>query len=161
MPDSISYVILSPESTEQQDKTSLRTNVADKVSVRTLSTDTENITYLQSTDKYLMIFREGETVQFTCTGYIGKPPGTFIWQIISPQKKRLLTYSNATTVVDQIPGICSFRGTSTLTVQISEDHFKAKFRCFEKSQADVLGMFVETGTLDIYCKYSKYVRLLQ
>ncbi|CAC5407990.1 unnamed protein product [Mytilus coruscus] len=67
-----------------------------------------------------------------------------------PQQEEPSIYSKETTVVYQIPDICSFRGTSNLTVQITADHFKAKVRCFEESQADVLGMFVETELLNVF-----------
>ncbi|OPL33642.1 hypothetical protein AM593_08466, partial [Mytilus galloprovincialis] len=101
-------------------------------------THTVTLTPLWSTDKFVSSFREGDTVQFTCTGNIGKPPGRFVWQII-PQQGEPIFYSNETTVViDQIPDICSFRGTSNLTVGITADHFKAKVRCFEESQANAV-----------------------
>ncbi|CAC5411553.1 CADM3 [Mytilus coruscus] len=161
MPDNISCVVIASIRTEKQDNSSadfsnnrhnisLSTNRNSKSSFYTLLTDTVTLTSLQSTEKFVPSFREGETVQFTCTGNIGKPPGRFVWQII-PQQEEPIVYSNETTmVVDQIPDICSYRGISNLTVQITADHFKAKVRCFEESQADVLGMFVETELLNVF-----------
>ncbi|CAC5386255.1 unnamed protein product [Mytilus coruscus] len=173
LPDNISSVVIASIRIEKQDNSSanypnsrknisLSTNRNIKSSFYTLLTDTVTLTTLRSTEKSVPSFREGETVQFTCTGNIGKPPGRFVWQII-PQQEEPIVYYNETTFVDQIhaPDICSFRGTSNLTVQITADHFKAKVRCFEESQADVQGMFVETELLNVFCKYNKGFHLLQ
>ncbi|CAC5393405.1 unnamed protein product [Mytilus coruscus] len=92
------------------------------------------------------------TVMFTSTGNIGKPPGKLIWQKISPQQKMSVTYSNETTEIEELPEICSFRGTSNLTIQISGEDFKAKIRCFDTSQANVRGMYVETEPFDVLCE---------
>ncbi|CAC5386258.1 unnamed protein product [Mytilus coruscus] len=48
-----------------------------------------------------------------------------------------------------MPKICSLKGTSNLTLQISADDLNAKIRCFEESQADVPEMFIETGSFDV------------
>ncbi|XP_071181376.1 uncharacterized protein [Mytilus edulis] len=94
--------------------------------------------------------REGDTVTFTCTGNIGNPPGKFMWQMYSPQHEQLIVYSNATTEKEEMPENCTFRGTSNLTVHLTPDHFHAKYCCFEKSQKDVAGMYVETEPLNIH-----------
>ncbi|CAG2251548.1 unnamed protein product [Mytilus edulis] len=107
---------------------------------------------MQTTQNSVPSFREGDTVQFTCTGNIGKPPGRFVWQLIPEQGEPIVYYNETTVVVDKIPDICSFRGTSNLTVEITAEYFKAKVQCFEESQADVLGMFVETEPL--YVSYT-------
>ncbi|XP_071181374.1 immunoglobulin superfamily member 11-like [Mytilus edulis] len=161
MPGSISYVVIASIEVEKEDNNStnvsknrnnvsLSTNRNSKSSIYITFTDTVTLTPTPSTEKSVPSFREGEIIQFTCMGNIGKPPGKFVWQII-PQHGEPIVYSNETTVVfDQIPKLCSFRGTSNLTVEISADHVKAKFRCYEESQADVLGMFVETEPLDVF-----------
>lgn len=162
MPDSISYVVIRSIEIEKEDNRSasftnnrniilFSTKQNGNSSFYTLLTDTVTSTPSKSTKKPGPSFREGDTIQFTCTGNIGKPPGKFVWKII-PQKGKPKIYSNETTTVEQIPNVCSFRGTSNLTVEITADHFKTKFRCYEESQADVLGMFVETEPLDVFCK---------
>lgn len=160
MPDSISYVVIASIGTKKQENSSENllnnqsngsssTNRNSSSSFSTLLTDTVTLIPLRTTKTSVSSFREGDTVQFTCTGNIGKPPGKFVWQII-PQQGGPIVYSNETTVVvDQIPDICSFRGTSNLTIQITADYFKAKVRCFEEFQANVVGMFVETELLNV------------
>lgn len=103
-----------------------------------------NLTHLQSSGNSSTLYREGDIVKFACTGDIGKPPGKLIWQTTSPGQKRPIIYSNETTDVEPIPDICSFRGTSNLTVKISAEHFQAIFRCFEESQASLPEMHLET-----------------
>lgn len=112
-----------------------------------------NLTHLQSTNISSTFYREGDTVRFTCTGDIGKPPGKFIWQATLLEQKQLITYSNETTNFEPIPDICSFRGTSNLTIKISADHFLAIIRCFEESQASLPEMYLETIPLDVHCKF--------
>lgn len=162
MPDSISCEVTASIRIKKQKNSSAnfpnnRNNIAlstNRNSRSSLLTYTDNLMPLLTTVKSVSIFREGDIVQFTCTGNIGKPPGRFVWQTI-PQQGQPIVYSNETTgVIDWIPDICSYGGTSNLTVQITADHFKAKVRCFEESLADVKGMFVETEPLDVYCKYN-------
>lgn len=134
IPDGITSSIVSQTKSEKQDINS------------TSFPDEKNNTSLQ-------IFREGDTVMFTCTGNIGNPPGYYIWQMCLPQQDRPIIYSNETTEKEDIFDKCYFRGTSNLTVQISENHLKSKFRCFEESYANVVGMYVETEPLNVHCEY--------
>ncbi|VDI51998.1 Hypothetical predicted protein [Mytilus galloprovincialis] len=94
--------------------------------------------------------REGDTVTLTCTGNIGNPPGKFIWQKYSPQHNQHILYTNATTEKEEKSENCTFRGTSNITVHLTPDHFEAKYCCFEESQKDVAGMYVETEPLNIH-----------
>ncbi|VDI17039.1 Hypothetical predicted protein [Mytilus galloprovincialis] len=161
MPERISYVVIALIRKQKRDNSSAtfinnRNNILfstkqnENSSFYTLLTDTVTSNPMKSTENPVSSFREGDTIQFTCTGNIGKPPGKFIWQIIPQQGEPIVYYNETTVVVDQIPDTCSFRGTSNLTVEITADHLKAKVRCFEESLADVKGMFVETEPLDVY-----------
>ncbi|CAC5407991.1 CADM3 [Mytilus coruscus] len=116
----------------------------------TCPNDLRNLIYLQSTKKPSTFFREGDTVVFTCTGNIGKPPGRLIWQKTSPQLEQPVIYLNETTNVQPIPDICSSKGTSNLTVLISADDLNAKYHCFEESQANIPEMYVETAPLEVH-----------
>lgn len=91
---------------------------------------------------------------FTCEGNIGKSHCKLIWQKISQQLKISVTYSDETTEIEEIPEICSFRGTSNLTIQITPEDSKAKSRCFEESQADVEGMYLETESFEVLCEFN-------
>lgn len=162
MPDSISCEVTASIRKKKQENSSAnfrnnRNNIAlstNRNSRSSLLTDTYDVMPLLTTEKSVSSFREGDTVQFTCTGNIGKPPGRFVWQIIPQQGQSIVYFNETTVVIDTIPDICSYRGSSNLTVQITADHFKAKIRCFEESQADMLGMFVETEPLEVNCKYN-------
>ncbi|CAC5385987.1 unnamed protein product [Mytilus coruscus] len=157
-PDSISSIIvLSPKHQMQGYSssiynTSVSTNNYDILTFRTSSIDTVTNTHLQSTDKLPLVFREGDTVMFICTGDIGSPPGKLIWQKTFPQEKKPITYSNETTDKEEIPGECSFKGTSHLSVKIDAEDIKAKIRCFEESQVNVTGMYLETEPFDVNFK---------
>ncbi|CAC5388982.1 unnamed protein product [Mytilus coruscus] len=157
MPDGISSFIVSPKKTETEvtptsyifrdsNKTSTRTNRNSSASFPVLPSYLKALTILESS----IYIREGDILMLTCTGNIGKPPGKLLWQKISLQQNKSITYANITTYVEEIPGRCSFKGTSNLTVQISEDDLKVKFRCFEESQANVAGMYVETEPFDVH-----------
>ncbi|CAC5386259.1 CADM3 [Mytilus coruscus] len=127
----------------------------DSISSFKVSSKSDTITnrQLNPDANSLLFLREGETVMFTCTGNIGKPPGKFIWQKTSPLQKEAVIYHTKTTVKEEMPKICSLKGTSDLTLQISANDLNAKIRCFEESQADVPGMFIETSLLDVQCEY--------
>ncbi|VDI45216.1 Hypothetical predicted protein [Mytilus galloprovincialis] len=134
--------------------TTLRSQKDEILIVSTSSIATVTNTHLQSTDKRPYVFREEDTVMFTCLGNIGKPPGKLIWQKTFPQDKKPITYSNETTYIEELPGKCSFIGTSHLTVGISPEDIKGKMRCYEESQLHVPGMYIETEPFDVHCKFS-------
>ncbi|XP_052075617.1 uncharacterized protein LOC127713055 isoform X2 [Mytilus californianus] len=161
MPDGISSFIVSPKKTETEvtptsyifrdsNKTSTRTNQNSSASFPALLSYLKALTILESP----IYIRGGDILMLTCTGNIGKPPGKLLWQKISLQQNKSITYANITTYVEEIPGRCSFKGTSNLTVQISADDLKVKFRCFEESQANVAGMYVETEPFDVHSNKS-------
>ncbi|CAG2229255.1 unnamed protein product [Mytilus edulis] len=52
-------------------------------------------------------------------------------------------------VHEEIPGKCSFKGTSHLMVKIYAEDIKATIRCFEKSQANETDSFLETEPFDV------------
>ncbi|CAC5386252.1 unnamed protein product [Mytilus coruscus] len=108
--------------------------------------------HMQSTANVSLIFREGDTIMFICTGNIGNPPGKLIWQKMLPQGKKPINYSNETTDIEEIPGKCSFKGTSHLTVKVYAEDIKATIRCFEESQVNVPGMSLETEPFDVQCE---------
>ncbi|CAC5425223.1 unnamed protein product [Mytilus coruscus] len=89
-------------------------------------------------------------VMFICTGNIGSSPEKLIWQKTFPREKKPVTYSNETTDIEKIPGKCSFKGSSHLTVKIYAEDIKAKIRCFEESQVNVPGMYLETEPFDVH-----------
>ncbi|CAC5425226.1 unnamed protein product [Mytilus coruscus] len=129
-----------------------------------LQGDTVTTTHLQSAEQSSLFFREGDTVMFTCSGNTGKPPGKLVWRKTFHQHMRSITYSNETTATVEIAEICSFRGTTNLTIQITAEDLKAKIRCAEESQIDVQGLYVETQPLNVHCEYSftlsKFAHLL-
>ncbi|CAC5425220.1 CADM3 [Mytilus coruscus] len=155
-PGRISSIIVSSTKTEIQGlkssicNTSLSTKKNDILTIPTSPIDTVTITHLQSTENLQFVFREDDTIMFTCSGNIGNPPGKLIWQKTFPQEKKPITYSNETTYIEEIPGKCSFKGTSHLTVKIYAEDIKAKIRCFEESQVNVPGMYIETEPFDVH-----------
>ncbi|CAC5425227.1 unnamed protein product [Mytilus coruscus] len=111
--------------------------------------ESESTRIVVKTDKSSLLFPEGDTVTFTCTGIIGKPPRKLIWQKTSVEQQKSITYSNEASIKEEIPEMCSFKATSNLTIQIYAEDLKAKIRCFVESQTNVLGMSVETMPFDV------------
>lgn len=130
----------------------MSTNTDDMSTLLTSSTNTITTTHLYSTEKLPFVFREGDTVMFTCVGNIGNPPGKLIWQLTFPNGKKPITYSNETTYKEEISSQCVFKGTSHLKVKLYAEDRKAKIRCFEESQENVPGMYLETKPLEVHCK---------
>ncbi|CAC5411554.1 unnamed protein product [Mytilus coruscus] len=154
-PDSISsFIVLSTKTVVQGYSSPIYNNfISTKhnavLTFRTLPVDRVTTKHMQSTDNFSLTFREGDTVMFTCMGGIGDPPGKLIWQKTFPQGKKPITYSNENTDVEKILGQCSFKGTSHLTVKVYAEDIKATIRCFEESQVNVTGMYLETEPFDI------------
>lgn len=161
-PDSISGIIVaSPNAITRKQglgtstyNNSLSVNKVDISTIPTSSIDT--VTTPPSTNIHPFVFREGDRVMFTCTGNIGNPPGKLIWQKMFPQATLLITYSNETTYEEEIHGKCSFKGTSHLTVKIYAEDIHATIRCFEESQVNVQGMYLETDPFDVHCEFICY-----
>ncbi|CAC5425219.1 ALCAM [Mytilus coruscus] len=153
-PERVSITIVASPTTEMQgfstsiDYNSLSTKKGDILTISTSPIDT--VTTTQSTSKLPFVFREEDTVMFSCIGDIGNPPGKLVWQKTFPQGKPSITYSNETTDIEEIPGKCSFKGISHLTVKIYVEDIHAKIRCFEESQVNVPGMYLETGPFDVH-----------
>lgn len=130
------------------------TSQNDVLTVRKNPIDTTMSTQLQSTVKPTKC-REGDTMVFTCTGNIGKPPGKLVWQKIYKQQNEKISimYSNESEFIEELTEKCYFKSTTNLTVRISAEDLNAKFRCFEESQANSPDMYVETPNLDVQCEY--------
>lgn len=156
-PDSISSIIVaSPNTVKQGLRTSTYNNSLSvkKVDISTFPTfSIDTVTTPQSTNIHPFVFREGDMVTFTCTGNIGNPPGKLIWKKTFPQARLPITYSNETTFIEEIPGKCSFKGTSHMTVKIDAKDIKTKIQCFEESQLYVPGMYLETEPFDVHCEF--------
>ncbi|VDI84263.1 Hypothetical predicted protein [Mytilus galloprovincialis] len=154
-PNSISIIIVLSTKTEIQGYSSpiynnfISTNHNAILTSQTLPVERITSIHMQSTDNFKLSFREGDSVMFTCKGDIGNPPGKLVWQKTFPQGKKPITYSNETTYIEEIPDRCSFKGTSHLIVKVFAEDIKATIRCFEESQVNAAGMFLETVPFDI------------
>ncbi|VDH92683.1 cell adhesion molecule 3, partial [Mytilus galloprovincialis] len=155
-PDSISTIIVRSSKSQTQGysssiyKASVSTNTYDNLNSRASSIDTVTTDHLRSNEKNPLVIHEGDTVIFTCTGDIGRPPGKLIWQKTFPQGKKPITYSNETTDIEEIPGTCTLKGTSHLTVKLYAEDIKAEIRCFEGSQVNTPGMHLATEPFDVH-----------
>ena len=111
----------------------------------------ENITvnYDNETTEYPVI-AEGQNITFTCSGDVGRPPGTYLWQRIS--NNAVYNYSKIKTDHKNINGSCSYYGTSILTVTMTADENQARIRCVEISQMKNEDKFQETDPIEVFCK---------
>ncbi|CAC5421726.1 unnamed protein product [Mytilus coruscus] len=75
---------------------------------------------------------EGNNVVFTCTGNVGKPQGKFRWvryRYDSNDDTQETPYESETTTAVQMPGTCTFNGTSQLTLKMEQLDNNAVVRC--------------------------------
>ncbi|XP_052062653.1 cell adhesion molecule 2-like [Mytilus californianus] len=77
---------------------------------------------------------EGQNVTFTCSGNVGNPPGTFIWE-----KFRMIgffptTYPDEPTIIT--PGLvnCTNNGTSSVTIAMESEDDRSLVRCVIKQE---------------------------
>jgi hypothetical protein len=55
-----------------------------------------------------------------CKGNVGKPPGKFIWKKLRHGELSAMIYSDVSPTSTEIPGNCTFDGTSNLAIQFTE-----------------------------------------
>ncbi|XP_071176528.1 uncharacterized protein [Mytilus edulis] len=76
---------------------------------------------------------EGNNVVFTCTGNVGKPQGKFRWVRYRRNSNDVTIqdtpYESQTTTAVQMPGTCTFNGTSSLTLKMYQLDNNAVVRC--------------------------------
>jgi hypothetical protein len=71
---------------------------------------------------------DGQYVSFVCKANVGKPPGKFIWKKSRHGEQSAIIYSNVSITSTEIPGNCTFYGTSNLTIQLTDLDSKAKIK---------------------------------
>jgi hypothetical protein len=96
---------------------------------------------------------EGQHVTFTCFGNVGNPPGSFIWE-----KFRMIgffptTYPDEPTIINEIPGGCSYNGTSNLTITMEEGDNNAVVRCKVSQELSATNLLQQTTPINVFCKY--------
>lgn len=93
---------------------------------------------------------EGQNVTFTCSGNVGNPPGTFIWE-----KYRMIgffptTYADEPTTITTGLVNCTNNGTSSVTIAMESEDDRSLIRCVIKQEyGDV---FQQTSILSVLCK---------
>ena len=96
---------------------------------------------------------DGQYVSFVCKGNVGKPPAKFIWKKIRHGEQSATIYSDVSTTSTEIPGNCTFYGTSNLTIQLTELDNKAKIQCVEESNLSSKSLTIETESITVHCKF--------
>jgi hypothetical protein len=70
------------------------------------------------------------------------------------EKKSPIIYSDVSTTSTEIPGNCTFYGTSNLTIQLTDLDNKVKIQCVEESNLSSESLTIETESITVYCKFS-------
>jgi hypothetical protein len=70
------------------------------------------------------------------------------------EKKSPIIYSDVSTTSTEIPGNCTFYGTSNLTIQLTDLDNKVKIQCVEESNLSSESLTIETEFITVYCKFS-------
>jgi hypothetical protein len=96
---------------------------------------------------------DGQYVSFVCKGNVGKPAGKFIWKKLRHGEQSPSIYSDVSTTSTEIPGNCTFYGTSNMTIQLTELDNKAKIQCVEQSNVSSESLTIETESITVYCKF--------
>ena len=96
---------------------------------------------------------EGQNVTFTCFGNVGNPPGTFIWEKFRMIGYFPTTYPDETTIISEIPGGCSYNGTSYLTITMEDGDNNAVVRCTVMQELLASDVYQQTAPISVFCKY--------
>jgi hypothetical protein len=94
----------------------------------------------------------GTEVTFTCTGNVGKPAGKFKWTKYRGTTQTL--YNGATTTAVEMPGTCTFNGTSMLTIKLEAEDNNAVVKCEVEQELATSEMYRQSQPDDlvVYCK---------
>ncbi|XP_071121772.1 uncharacterized protein [Mytilus edulis] len=90
----------------------------------------------------------GDKITFLCTGNVGNSPGVFIWQKYR-HGENPTNYTNITTTIQEISDMCSYNGTSTLTIQVTARDNQAIIRCIVNSSLAQPNVFIDTIPLEV------------
>ncbi|XP_052059560.1 uncharacterized protein LOC127700196 isoform X5 [Mytilus californianus] len=97
---------------------------------------------------------EGNNVVFTCTGNVGKPQGKFRWVRYRYNSNgdtiQETPYESQNTTVVQMPGNCSFNGTSQLTLEMEQLDNNAVVRCQVIYQNVPQELYQQTNPIKVY-----------
>ncbi|CAC5377954.1 unnamed protein product [Mytilus coruscus] len=96
---------------------------------------------------------EGNNVVFTCTGNVGKPQGKFRWVRYRRNSNgatiQETPYETETTTAVQMPGTCTFNGTSKLTLKMEHLDNNAVVRCQVVYQDVPQDLNQQTNSIDV------------
>ncbi|CAG2251539.1 unnamed protein product [Mytilus edulis] len=100
---------------------------------------------------------EGNNVVFTCTGNVGKPQGKFRWVRYRRNSDDVTVqetpYESEITTAAPMPGTCTYNGTSSLTLKMTQIDNNAVFRCQVVYQDVTQGsLYKQTFPINVYCK---------
>ncbi|XP_052067721.1 uncharacterized protein LOC127706998 [Mytilus californianus] len=94
------------------------------------------------------ILKKGDNITFLCTGNVGNPPGKFIWQK-NKHDENPIDYTDITTTIQEVSDMCSYNGSSTLTIQVTAEDNKAIIRCTVNSPLAHPNMYIETIPMEV------------
>ena len=98
---------------------------------------------------------------FTCTGNVGKPAGRFKWTKYRGTTSTV--YNDTTTTPEEMPGTCTFNGTSMLTIKLEAEDNNAVIKCEVEQELATIDMHRQSqpDNLVVYCKFSvKYYTII-
>ncbi|CAC5417226.1 unnamed protein product [Mytilus coruscus] len=129
----------SPHFTARQNR--FKTTISQMISNRRTTNDEHsNVT---ST-----ILKKGDNITFICTGNVGNPPGKFIWQKYK-HGENPTDYTDITTTIQEVSDMCSYNGSSTLTIQVTDEDNQAIIRCTVISPLAQPNMYIETIPMEV------------
>lgn len=96
-------------------------------------------------------FKEGDNVTFMCAGNVGRPKRNLAWQKIYSNKTKY-NYTNISS--ETISELCSYDGSSTLTIQVTGTDNQAKIRCIVESEVLTSDIYADTKPLLVDCNYN-------
>ena len=97
--------------------------------------------------------QEGQNVTFTCTGNIGYPAGTFVWEKFRRVGFFPTTYPNEPMIISDSRENCTYNGTSSLTISLDDQDDLCVIRCTIVQEL-VSGKFQSTGPIPVICKFN-------
>ncbi|XP_052067722.1 uncharacterized protein LOC127706999 [Mytilus californianus] len=99
------------------------------------------------------ILTEGDNITSICTGNVGKPPGRFSWKKFRNGENLPTNYTHIITTTMKGPDMCTYIGTSYLTIQVTAEDNQAIIRCVADSSLENQDIYEETTPIEVRTRH--------
>ncbi|CAC5364396.1 unnamed protein product [Mytilus coruscus] len=114
-----------------------------------ISTPTSTATTTSMNTNTSLVIMEGDNITFVCSGNVGKPPGSFVFQMFRPGYILTNNYTNVITHTTTKDEMCFFLGISSLSIPIMSEDNQTIVRCIVDSSSADENLYEDSPTIEV------------